>query len=63
MLRRHGNPAKNIHALQLEIDRSLYLDELLREPSRSLANVASMISEMAIAVSEQSGWNIAVAAE
>jgi N-formylglutamate amidohydrolase len=63
MLRRHGNPRKNIHALQLEVDRSLYLDELLREPSLSLAKIAAMITEIAFAVSEQSGWNLAVAAE
>lgn len=32
IIRRHGDPDRNIHALQLEIDRSLYLDRTQREP-------------------------------
>ena len=33
ILHRHGDPARGIHALQLEVDRSLYLDQHMREPT------------------------------
>ncbi len=52
---RHGQPARGIHALQLEIDRSLYLDVALREPgpgfertSRLVASIAAVLAEKAI---------------
>lgn len=32
IIRRHGDPDRNIHAIQLEMDRSLYLDRHMREP-------------------------------
>jgi N-formylglutamate amidohydrolase len=63
MLRRHGEPHRNVHAIQLEIDRSLYLDELLREPSQALASITGFISDIAFALSDQCGWQLAVAAE
>jgi N-formylglutamate amidohydrolase len=63
MLRRHGKPHRNIHAIQVEIDRSLYLDELLREPAPSLGAIAAIVTEIAFAVSEESGRDMAVAAE
>jgi N-formylglutamate amidohydrolase len=47
ILRRHSNLAYNIHAMQLEIDRTLYLDDILREPSPGLFTIASMVAEMA----------------
>ncbi|WP_265529228.1 N-formylglutamate amidohydrolase [Sphingomicrobium marinum] len=31
IVRRHGDPDRNIHALQIEVDRSLYLDRYLRD--------------------------------
>ncbi|RZV49378.1 MAG: N-formylglutamate amidohydrolase, partial [Sphingomonadaceae bacterium] len=31
IIRRHGNPDRNIHALQLEVDRSLYMDRHMRD--------------------------------
>ncbi len=46
MLARHGQPKHNIHAVQLEIDRSLYLDELLREPTVGVQKIAQEIGEM-----------------
>ena len=52
ILRRHGDPARNIHAIQLETCRSLYLDNALREPGgglqqiqRLIANIAHMLSD------------------
>jgi N-formylglutamate amidohydrolase len=47
ILRRHSNPARNIHAIQLEIDRTLYLDDILREPGTGLPEIASLVTGMA----------------
>lgn len=63
MLQRHGRPGQGIHAIQIEIDRSLYLDELLREPTPAVQTMGNLISEIAFAVAEQAGWNFAEAAE
>jgi N-formylglutamate amidohydrolase len=40
---RHGRPHAGIHALQIEIDRSLYLDAELREPGAGFDGVAMML--------------------
>ena len=47
---RHGNPARNIHALQLEIDRSRYLDRALRSPGPGFDAAAEMIAHVAAAL-------------
>jgi N-formylglutamate amidohydrolase len=64
MLRRHGKPEDNIHALQIEVDRSLYLDSDLREPGAGVAMVSRLIGQLvAILADESSGSNILIAAE
>jgi N-formylglutamate amidohydrolase len=40
----HGRPAEGVHALQLEVDRSLYLDEGLREPGPGFDAIAGLIA-------------------
>ena len=52
---RHGKPSQNIHALQLEIDRSLYLDEKLREPGSGFDSTARLIAEIAAALASKAG--------
>jgi len=47
VVERHGCPARNIHALQVEIDRSLYLDEDLREPGPGFDRLACFIEALA----------------
>jgi N-formylglutamate amidohydrolase len=47
ILRRHGDCARNIHAIQLEVCRSLYLDCALREPGPRLADIAVLVAELA----------------
>jgi N-formylglutamate amidohydrolase len=47
---RHGKPASNIHAVQLEVDRSLYLDESLREPGSGFDSTARLIADIAAAL-------------
>jgi N-formylglutamate amidohydrolase len=53
-LDRHGSPRRDIHALQIELDRSLYLDENLKEAGvglgrcrRLLADIANRLGTMA----------------
>lgn len=36
----YGRPAKRTHALQIEINRALYMDEATREPTEGLARLA-----------------------
>jgi hypothetical protein len=52
---RHGRPADGIHALQLEIDRSLYLAPDLRTTGPGFDRVARLIAAIAeaLAVGEQ----------
>lgn len=51
----HGRPNNGIHALQLEIDRALYLDEALREPGPGFDRVAHLIATIASALAERAG--------
>lgn len=44
MLERHGRPAQGCHALQLEVDRSLYLDAALDAPGPGLAGTMAMVT-------------------
>ncbi len=43
VLDRHAAPRAGIHALQLEIDRSLYLDATFDAPGPGLARTAAMV--------------------
>jgi N-formylglutamate amidohydrolase len=47
---RHGRPAEGIHALQLEIDRSIYLDRELRSPGPGFDRAARLIADVARAI-------------
>lgn len=47
---RHGRPAAGIHALQLEIDRALYLDETMREPGKGFDMAARLIAAVTAAL-------------
>ncbi len=46
MLRLHGNVRGGIHAIQLEVDRTLYLQPGLREPNSSLPQIAQFIANL-----------------
>jgi N-formylglutamate amidohydrolase len=64
MLRRHSNPAHNIHALQLEIDRSLYLDDILSEPGPGLKQIAALVTRLTQTLANEAlGGSILMAAE
>jgi N-formylglutamate amidohydrolase len=44
---RHGRPSSGVHALQLEIDRSRYLDRAMRSPGPGFDAAAEMIAHVA----------------
>jgi N-formylglutamate amidohydrolase len=47
---RHGRPPSGVHALQLELDRSLYLDEELHSPGEGFDHASRMIADVAAAL-------------
>jgi N-formylglutamate amidohydrolase len=53
VLDRHAAPARGLHALQVEICRSAYLDEPLREPGPGLAAVARVLSGLVRRMAEE----------
>lgn len=64
ILERHGQPGRGIHALQIEIDRSLYLDALLDRPAAGLGRCHAFVSDLAHALAEEArAMPFAVAAE
>lgn len=44
VLERHGAPGNGLHALQLEVDRSSYLDSRLAEPGQGFAAMAELVA-------------------
>lgn len=57
---RHGDPANGRHALQFEIDRSLYLEPDLRTPSANFDRMASIVATVIADLGEQlsrDGWS------
>ncbi len=64
VLRRHSDPARNVHALQLEIDRQLYLDDILREPGSGLPAMTGLVADLAqMLIEEAQGNQTLMAAE
>ncbi len=53
ILNRHGDPAAGIHAIQLEIDRSLYLDAALDAPGPGLPATAALVARIAAALADE----------
>jgi N-formylglutamate amidohydrolase len=67
VLDRHAAPARGIHALQIEICRSSYLDARFAEPSGRFAGVArslaSLVRTLAGEVADMGGSRLPLAAE
>jgi N-formylglutamate amidohydrolase len=55
ILERHGQPPNSVHALQIEVDRSLYLDTWMIEPSRGLAATQRLVQEIVDALVREAG--------
>lgn len=52
-LDRHGAPAAGIHAVQIEIDRRLYLAPDLRAPGPGVARIRALIAALVAAASDE----------
>lgn len=52
-LERHGNPATQVHALQIEVDRSLYLDRDHDRPIAAISKVQDFVARLATALAEE----------
>lgn len=52
VIERHACPGRNVHALQLEVDRRCYLDEALREPGGGFDRIAAFIEALAVELGE-----------
>jgi N-formylglutamate amidohydrolase len=64
VIERHGRPAHGIHALQVEVDRRLYLDQRLAKPGAGFDRTAHFIETLAIELGQALlGRQFATAAE
>ncbi len=64
VIERHASPGRNVHALQLEVDRRWYLEESLREPGAGFDRIAAFIETLAAELGEALlGRQFATAAE
>lgn len=64
MIERHGRPDQGLYAMQLELDRSLYLDESLDQPGPGLASAQALVAAIVEALSQELPQNgYALAAE
>jgi len=62
ILERHADPRRGVHAIQLEFDRSLYLDAALDQPGPGLAPTVALLRAIIDAVADEA-LPMAVAAE
>lgn len=53
LIERHGRPEAGFHALQIEIDRALYLDAALDEPGPGLPRVQALVMALAEALAQE----------
>ena len=60
---RHGRPAYNVHALQIEVDRALYLDGDMRTPSSGLERTQKLVAALARSAIAATQPPFAIAAE
>lgn len=62
-IERHGRPRRRIHAIQIEYDRSLYLDAALDAPTASIDDCGRLLARIAAQLGELFSPNLPVAAE
>ena len=64
ILESHGNPGRGIHAVQLELDRALYLDGLLDRPGNGFAATVALLRRIIAALTDEAmSAPLAIAAE
>lgn len=52
IVERHGMPAEGVHAIQVELDRTIYLDEALRGPGAGFDRAAKLLEALARTIGE-----------
>lgn len=55
IVRTHGNPGQGIHAIQIEIDRSLYLDATYRPDAQRIGRLARWFADLVAEAGQQPG--------
>lgn len=63
LIERHGRPDRNLHAMQVEVDRSLYLDSALDRPGTGLAAMQALLVRLADVLADEWPNEVAQAAE
>jgi N-formylglutamate amidohydrolase len=63
LIERHGRPERGFHALQLEVDRALYLDVTLDRPGPGLTRMQGVVAAIAEALANELPRSYAMAAE
>lgn len=64
ILDRHAQPGAGIHAVQIEFDRTLYLDDVLESPGPGFAATATLLRRMVAAITDEAfASTSAIAAE
>ncbi|MEG8056635.1 N-formylglutamate amidohydrolase [Sphingomonas sp. 22L2VL55-3] len=53
ILERHACPAANVHAVQFELDRTLYLDRKLHAPGPGFARVVDLVRAILAALTDE----------
>lgn len=53
ILERHGRPGTGVHAIQLEIDRTLYLDARLDQPGRGFDRTVALVRAIIDALADE----------
>tara|TARA_R110000868_G_scaffold102208_6_gene281505 strand:- start:877 stop:1806 length:930 start_codon:yes stop_codon:yes gene_type:complete len=53
LIDRHGRPDRGLHAVQIEIDRSLYLDSALDRPTAGVAAMQALLIDLAQALADE----------
>jgi N-formylglutamate amidohydrolase len=60
---RHGRPRRDVHAIQIEFDRSLYLDAALDMPEANIAACGNLLAMIAARLNELFDTSLPIAAE
>jgi N-formylglutamate amidohydrolase len=63
IIARHADPRANVHALQIEIDRRLYLDAALDQPGPGMARMQDALARLVHAMRDEMTGGFAAAAE
>jgi N-formylglutamate amidohydrolase len=63
LIKRHADPAANVHAIQIEVDRRLYLDCTLDQPGPGLARVQHAVTALVESLTTELTGAFAAAAE